>query len=352
LVWRHAKHGKHTTYAMNHCLITGGLGFIGSHLTDLMLRNGYKVTVVDNLQTGSLKNLTHLKSNPHVRVFIDNCAKTQVWEQFIKPGDWIFHLAGSVGVEKVTTEVRETSENNLNSTIAVIQAAKRTQAKLFIASTSEVYGDQGNQALTETDDLLINVNQKGRSAYTISKLYCELLGLQAAQYDGLHVVIGRLFNTTGPKQSSAYGMVVPKFAQQIIENQPISIFGTGEQRRSFCHVTDTCTAIYALSKTPQASGEIVNIGGIDDISINELAHFMAQLGNHSNLLTYLPYPEGRENGSDTMFRKPNVAKLKQLTGFEYKFTWKEAVQDVWADQIFQNSKRKKKIVLGKPQRGL
>jgi UDP-glucose 4-epimerase len=315
---------------MQHSIITGGAGFIGSHLADLLLSKGGSVTIIDNLQTGSRDNLTHLLGNARCRIIYADCARTSLWDSFVSKGDWIFHLAGSVGVAEVTDRAVHTRNNNVNTCHSILSVANQKGAKVLIASTSEVYGDQGNVSLNEEMPLHISVTQQGRSAYTISKLYSELLALEAAAEQQVHVVIARFFNTTGPRQTSTYGMVVPTFVRQVQKNLPLTIYGSGNQMRSFCHVADTVEAIYALSQCPEAAGQIFNIGDDKQITINELAHFIAQIETYTSTINYAAYPPGRDGGSDSMYRRPDLKKLFAYTNFEHKHSWQQAVRDVWA----------------------
>jgi UDP-glucose 4-epimerase len=316
---------------MQHSIITGGAGFIGSHLADLLLEKGHHITLIDNLQTGNLDNIVHLKGNDKCQVLIQDCTETKQWSHLVRENDWIFHLAGSVGVEHVTTEAAYTRSNNVGTMQAILQVAVQKKAQVFVASTSEVYGDRGEALFTETDDCLINVLQKGRSAYTISKLYAELLALEAAEQYGLRVIIGRFFNTTGPRQTATYGMVVPTFVRQVRANQPLTIFGSGTQTRAFAHVTDTVEAICQLSNCTRAVGHIFNIGADKPITINELAHYIAQEHGYTGTINYAAYPAGRAGGSDCMYRCPDLRKIRAFTGFEHRYCWKSAVEAIWSD---------------------
>jgi len=313
----------------SHHLITGGAGFIGSHLTDRLLAEGARVTVIDDLSTGNQHNLVDAQRNPQltfIHAKISDCPKL---ESIIADVDQIIHLAAAVGVDLVVREPVRTLETNLHETEVLLKAAAARRKPLLLASTSEVYGKSSKEVFAEEDDLLIGPPTHSRWSYACSKLMDEFLALAYAKERALPVVITRLFNTVGPRQSGRYGMVLPRFVQAALTNQPLRIFGDGQQSRCFCSVHDCVEALLRLARTPTACGHIFNIGNTSEISIADLARLVISTLNSKSSLDFVPYNEAYEPGFEDMRRrKPSVEKLHQTTGFRPQTTLPEIIRQI------------------------
>lgn len=299
---------------MSRYLVTGGAGFIGSHLVDRLVNEGHQVTIIDDLSTGSSTNLEAVANRVEfIQSKVSACADL---EKIVRGCDGIFHLAAAVGVDLVIRSPIETIRTNLDETEVILEAASAAKAPILIASTSEVYGKSQKAAFTESDDLLIGPPYLGRWSYACSKLMDEFLALSYFKERKLPVTIARLFNTVGPRQTGHYGMVLPRFIASAKANQPLRVFGDGEQRRCFCHVADTIEALLRLHRTSAAHGEVVNIGSTEEVSIAELARKVIELTNSSSTVQFVPYDQAYAPGFEDMLRrKPSVGKLKKLTGF-------------------------------------
>lgn len=297
-------------------IVTGGAGFIGSHLVTRLLAEGANVTVIDDVSTGSWKNLTHLHNNPRLQCIEAKVSECKELDQLVAEAQQVFHLAAAVGVELVVRSPIRTMKTNLSETEAVLEAASRRRTPVLVTSTSEVYGKSNKPEFRETDDLTIGPPHLGRWAYACSKLMDEFMAIAYQKEKGVPTIVTRLFNTVGPRQSGRYGMVVPRFIASAKANQAIEVYGTGEQTRCFCFVADTVEALLRLSRTPSAIGEVVNIGSTEEISIKGLAErVISQLSSQSTiqLKPYdAVYPAGFE---DMLRRKPSVEKLERLTQF-------------------------------------
>ncbi|MFQ5859548.1 MAG: NAD-dependent epimerase/dehydratase family protein, partial [Anaerolineae bacterium] len=252
-------------------LITGGAGFIGSHLAEALLERDYHVTVIDDLSTGQFDNIEHLRDHPRFRFAIDTITNDMVMDRLSSECDVIFHLAAAVGVELIIDSPVHTIETNILGTDAVLRAAQRYRKKVLIASTSEIYGKNNHVPFREDDDRLLGPTTKARWSYATSKAVDEFLGLAYHKEKGLPVVIFRLFNTIGPRQRGRYGMVVPRFVQQALAGRPLTVYGDGRQTRCFCDVADVVRAIISLAEEPRAVGQVFNVGSTEEISILELA---------------------------------------------------------------------------------
>lgn len=297
---------------MSEYLVTGGAGFIGSHLVERLLRDGHGVTIIDDLSTGRAENLP----DSRVKLIRGKVSQQADLKQIVAATDGVFHLAAAVGVELVIRSPIETIRTNLDETQAILEAATPSGAPVMIASTSEVYGKSQKSEFSETDDLLIGPPYLGRWSYACSKLMDEFLALSYFKERALPVTIVRLFNTVGPRQTGHYGMVLPRFIDAAKAGKPLQVYGDGRQTRCFCFVEDTVEALIRLDRTPKARGEIVNVGSSEEISIAGLAQRVIQLTNSKSTIEFVPYDKAYTPGFEDMLRRrPSVEKLKTLTGF-------------------------------------
>jgi UDP-glucose 4-epimerase len=298
---------------MTRYLITGGAGFIGSHLAETLLAQSHKVTVIDNLSTGKFENIQHLVENPRFHFAIDTITNEVVLDRLASECDVIIHLAAAVGVKLIVENPVHTIETNVGGTEAVLKAALRYRAKVLIASTSEVYGKGNRIPFNEEDDVLLGPTIHNRWAYAASKMMDEFLALAYHHEKGLPVVIFRLFNTIGPRQTGQYGMVAPRFVQQGLSNAPITVYGDGTQQRSFTWVGDAVGAIIQLSKNPAAIGQVFNIGHEKEISIYELAELVKELTRSESEIQMIPYEEAYAGGFEDMQRRlPDLTKITAM----------------------------------------
>jgi UDP-glucose 4-epimerase len=304
-----------------HILITGGAGFIGSHLTEAHLARGDHVTILDNLTTGTSKNVEHLLNHTNLHFVEGSVTDAGLVEQLVNQVDQIYHLAAAVGVRLIMEKPVETIETNVWGTEAVLRAAQAHNKKVLLASTSEVYGKNGAGALKEDDDRVMGSVMKHRWTYANTKTLDEFLSLAYWKEYKLPVVIVRLFNTVGPRQTGAYGMVIPNFIQSALVGEPIRVFGDGDQTRCFCHVSDTVRALMGLMEHTNAVGEVFNIGNPKEISIKELAYRVKEMTGSSSEIVFVPYEEAYGSGFEDMKRRvPSLTKIKNLLGFEPKIT--------------------------------
>ena len=318
-------------------LITGGAGFIGSHLAERLLERGDQVLLMDNLSTGSMENIRHLKKYDRMHYFLEPLENRQVLAELVDEADVIFHLAAAVGVKLIVESPVRTIETNVNGTQMVLEAACRKRKLVFAASTSEVYGKSTKFPFHEDADLVLGPTTKGRWSYAASKALDEFLALSYWKEKRLPVVIARLFNTVGPKQTGRYGMVLPNFVQQALEGAPITVYGTGQQSRCFCDVGDTVEAMLRLVATDAAVGEVVNVGNDDEVTIESLAGLVKERTGSSSPIQHIPYDQAYEPGFEDMFRRvPCVAKLEKLTGFRPRTALPEIVDRVVS---YQRGKR-------------
>ncbi len=299
-----------------HVLVTGGAGFIGSHLVERLLQNGKSVTVVDDLSTGSLENLRGLRANSRLRVIESKISACAELPKLVSHCESVYHLAAAVGVDLVVKSPTHVLQTNLHETEVILDAAAATRVPILLASTSEVYGKSLKPAFSEEDDLLIGPPHQARWSYACSKLMDEFLALAYAKEQSLPVVIVRLFNTVGPRQSGQYGMVLPRFISAAREGRPLRVFGDGEQSRCFCHVSDTVEALMRLQSCPNARGQVFNIGSTEEVTIRELAAKVIEILGSRSKIEFIPYSQAYEPGFDDMRRrKPVLEKLVATIGF-------------------------------------
>jgi UDP-glucose 4-epimerase len=310
-------------------LITGGAGFVGSHLAERLLERGDEVLLMDNLSTGSMENIRHLKKYDRMRYFLEPLENRQLLAELVDEADVIFHLAAAVGVKLIVESPVRTIETNVNGTQMVLEAACRKRKLVFIASTSEVYGKNTNVPFHEDADLVLGPTTKGRWSYAASKALDEFLALSYWKEKGQPVVIARLFNTVGPRQTGRYGMVMPNFVSQALEGAPITVYGTGQQSRCFCDVRDSVEAILRLVATGKAVGEVTNVGNNYEVTIEGLAQMVKERTGSRSPIQFIPYDQAYEPGFEDMFRRvPCLDKLEALTGFRPTTTLPEIIDRV------------------------
>jgi UDP-glucose 4-epimerase len=310
-------------------LITGGAGFIGSHLAERLLERGDQVLLIDNLSTGSMENIRHLKKYDRMHYFLEPLENRQLLAELVDEADLIFHLAAAVGVKLIVESPVRTIETNVNGTQMVLEAACRKRKLVFLASTSEVYGKNTNFPFHEDSDLVLGPTTKGRWSYAASKALDEFLALSYWKEKRLPVVIARLFNTVGPRQTGRYGMVLPNFVRQAAEGAPITVYGTGQQSRCFCDVRDAVESLLRLAATDKAVGEVVNVGDDEEVTIENLARLVKARSSSSAPIEYIPYDQAYEPGFEDMLRRvPCLEKLESLTGFRPRTPLPEIVDRV------------------------
>ena len=313
-------------------LITGGAGFIGSHLAETLLTRGDRVLILDDLSTGSVENIRHLKQNDRFHYTFESIHNRSVVAELVDESDVILHFAAAVGVRLIVESPVHTIETNVRGTQLVLDAACKKKKPVLIASTSEVYGKSTNVPFREDDDLVLGATTKGRWSYAASKALDEFLALAYWKEKRLPVIVVRLFNTVGPRQTARYGMVLPNFIQQSLAGQPITVYGSGEQSRCFCDVEDAVTAILRLINAGSAIGEVVNIGSVEEISIATLAQRVKQRTASASPIIFVPYDRAYEPGFEDMPRRlPSIEKLERLTGFLPGIPLNESIDRVIAD---------------------
>jgi UDP-glucose 4-epimerase len=297
-------------------LITGGAGFIGSHLSEALLETGHRVLVLDDLSTGSIDNIAHLKGREGFEYYIDTVNNEPLLAELIDRSDVVFHLAAAVGVKLIVEQPVHTIETNVHGTEVVLRHANKKKKLVVIASTSEVYGKNNDVPFDEDADLVLGPTPKHRWAYACSKAIDEFLALAYWKERKLPVIIVRFFNTVGPRQTGTYGMVIPNFVRQALAGEPITVFGDGTQTRSFSHVGDVVGALLRLVKEPRAVGQVINIGSTEEVTIRTLAERVRHLAGSQSPIRLIPYDEAYESGFEDMPRRvPDLSKLKGLVGF-------------------------------------
>ena len=318
--------------------LTGGAGFIGSHLTEAILAGGDRVLAIDNLATGSMDNVTHFLGHPNHRFEQASITDRAVMEQMASEADVIVHLAAAVGVKLIVEHPVQTIETNVMGTEEVLRVALRNKCRVLIASTSEVYGKGSKFPFAEEDDVLLGATSKSRWGYAASKMVDEFLGLAYWREFGLDVVPFRLFNTIGPRQTGQYGMVVPRFIRQALGGEPVTVYGDGKQRRCFCDVRDVVTAILGLAGHPDAPGRVYNIGGTEEVSIQELAERVVEMTESDSQITKVPYSEAYAPGFEDMERRvPDTGRVHELLGWKPKRGLREILSDVISYERGRNS---------------
>ena len=299
-----------------NAFITGGAGFIGSHLAEALLAAAHQVTVLDNLSTGAMENIEHLKGHPAFRYVIDTVTNEPVLAELIDGADVVFHLAAAVGVKLIVEAPVHTIETNVHGTEVVLKHANKKKKLVVIASTSEVYGKSTDVPFREDADLVLGPTTKHRWAYACSKAIDEFLALAYWKEKKLPVIIVRFFNTVGPRQTGRYGMVIPNFVRQGLAGQPITVHGDGTQTRSFCYVGDVVEALQRLVAEPRAVGEVFNVGNTQEISILALAEKVRDLTGGRSEIVKIPYDQAYEAGFEDMPRRvPDLAKISHLVGY-------------------------------------
>ena len=310
-------------------LITGGAGFVGSHLAERLLADGHEVGVLDNLSTGSIENIVHLKQTAGFSYVVDSVTNEPLLAEMIDQSDVVFHLAAAVGVKLIVEQPVHTLETNVHGTEVVLKHANKKKKLVFIASTSEVYGKSTDVPFREAADLVLGPTSKHRWAYACSKLIDEFLALAYWKEKKLPVVIVRLFNTVGPRQTGQYGMVLPTFVRQALTGQPITVFGDGTQSRSFTYVGDVVDALTRLAFEPKAIGDVFNIGSTSEVTIGDLAARVKKMTNSDSPISAVPYDVAYEAGFEDMPRRvPDISKIHSLIGFQPKMGLDEIILSV------------------------
>ena len=310
-------------------LITGGAGFIGSHLAELLLDADHDVFVLDDLSTGSMDNIDHLKTHPRFGYVIDTIFNDAVLAEQVNQADLIFHLAAAVGVQLIVDAPVHTIEANVKGTEVVLRHAARTQTLVVIASTSEVYGKNTNVPFREDDDLVMGSTQKHRWAYACSKAIDEFMALAYLKERQLPVIVVRLFNTVGPRQTGRYGMVIPNFVRQALAGKPITVFGDGTQSRSFAYVGDVVRGLVSLVQDRRAVGEVFNLGNDEEITINALARLVKTMTSSNSTIINIPYEKAYEAGFEDMPRRvPDLTKIQTLVGYAPQVQLSEILRKV------------------------
>jgi UDP-glucose 4-epimerase len=318
-------------FSSSPILVTGGAGFIGSHLVERLLNDGHRVVVVDDFSTGSLKNLQAFKKNPRLKIFSSKISECKELPKLVEKSGFIFHLAATVGVELVVKSALRVLESNFCETQLLLHAAAKHSTPVLLASTSEVYGKSTKAEFGEDDDLLIGPPNQSRWSYACSKLSDEFFALACAREKNLPVIISRLFNTVGPRQTGRYGMVLPRFIAAAKLNRPLQVFGDGRQTRCFCLVNDTVEALVRLKNCKSTRGEIFNIGSTEEVSILELAKLVVKTLGSKSKIELIPYEKAYAPGFDDMRRrKPRVQKLQHFVNFRPQTSLKEIVRQTAA----------------------
>ena len=297
-------------------LITGGAGFIGSHLAERLLDKGEQVVLLDNLSTGSMENIRHLKGSDRLEYHLDGIENRQVLAELVDDADVIVHLAAAVGVKLIVESPVRTIETNVNGTQMILEAASKKKKLVLIASTSEVYGKNTNVPFHEDADLVLGATTKGRWSYAASKALDEFLALSYWKEKKQPVIVVRFFNTVGPRQTGRYGMVLPNFVKRALDGEPIEVYGNGQQSRCFCDVRDTVEALLRLMPLERAVGEVVNIGNTEEVTIENLAKIVKHRTGSASPIQFVPYDKAYEPGFEDMMRRvPSIEKLHTMTGF-------------------------------------
>jgi UDP-glucose 4-epimerase len=310
-------------------LITGGAGFIGSHLAERHLERGDEVYVIDDLSTGAMENIQHIKAAPNFNYFIDSITNYRVLAELVDLSDVTYHLAASVGVRLIVESPVRTIETNIRGTEIVLGLAAKKRKRVLITSTSEVYGKLEHIPFSEDDDLVMGPTSKGRWSYACSKAIDEFLAIAYWKEKRVPTVIARLFNTVGPRQTGRYGMVIPNFVTQALSGEDITVFGDGTQSRCFTHVSDAVWALMRLAENEQAVGKVYNVGSTQEVTMLELAQRIKELTKSDSKIVFVPYGEAYEEGFEDMMRRvPDLTKINALTGYTPKIKLDEILSSV------------------------
>lgn len=310
-------------------LITGGAGFIGSHLSEELLRRGHEVYVVDDLSTGSINNIRHLKTHDRFHYTIDSCAKVQLMAELVDGVDAIYHLAAAVGVKLIVESPVRTIETNIRLTEIMLELANKKKRPIFVASTSEVYGKSTDIPFREAGELVMGATTKGRWSYACSKAIDEFLAIAYWKEKKLPTIVSRLFNTVGPRQTGQYGMVVPNFVRQALSDQPITVYGDGKQSRCFTHVSDVVRALIELMNHESSYGNVFNIGNNVEITIGDLAKQVREMCGSKSEIVFIPYEKAYEQGFEDMPRRvPDLSKIKGAIGWQPTIALPQILTDV------------------------
>lgn len=313
---------------MEKFLITGGCGFIGSYLVDELIKQNKKVIVIDDLSTGSLKNVLNVINHPNFAVFIDTILNQYIIEEFIKKVDFVFHLAAVVGVKKVMENPIDSIIVNIEGTNNILKFCAKYKKKVLITSTSEVYGKNINVPFSESADIVIGSPKKKRWSYACTKAIDEFLSFAFYEEYGLPVIIARLFNTVGPRQTDRYGMVIPRFIKQALSGVPITIFGNGEQTRCFIHVKDAVSCLLKLIYKQESYGEIFNIGSNEEVKIKDLAFLVKEMTQSNSEVKFINPEEIYNKGFEDMFKRiPDIKKISKLINFQITYSLKDIIAD-------------------------
>lgn len=308
-------------------LITGGAGFIGSHLCDSLIKDGKKVIVLDNLSTGSEKNISHLKNQ--ITVYHDDIRDKNLVEKLTKDSDLVLHMAAALGVDNILANPVESISTNFNGSEVILNAAEKFKKRIIIASTSEIYGKNTKSKLTETDDRIVGTPQMLRWTYSDAKALEEAIAYYLYLTKKLKVTTIRFFNTVGPRQTGKYGMVIPRFVKAAVQNQPLQIFGDGTQTRVFCHVYDSVRAVLDLAFNDNTIGEVFNVGGKSEISILELAKLVIAQTNSNSKITFMDYKDAYTVGYEDVARRvPDVTKIKNFVGWQSRLSLNDIINDI------------------------
>lgn len=310
-------------------LITGGAGFVGSHLAEELLRRSHEVYVIDDLSTGTIHNIRHLKTHDRFHYVIETCSNRHLLAELVDGVDIIYHLAAAVGVKLIVESPVRTIETNIRLTEVVLEVANKKKRPVFVASTSECYGKSEQFPFNEEGDLVLGPSSKGRWSYACSKLIDEFLAIAYFRERKLPTVVGRLFNTVGPRQTGQYGMVVPTFVRQALAGAPLTVYGDGQQSRCFCHVSDVVRALIGLTEKSEAYGQVFNIGNTQEISMLDLAHEVIRLTGSRSEVVFVPYEKAYEPGFEDMPRRvPDLGKIQALIGWQPTIGLTQILNDV------------------------
>jgi UDP-glucose 4-epimerase len=313
-------------------LVTGGAGFVGSHLCELLVKQGHSVVVIDDLSTGRIENIAHLEKEGKLKILVDSVANEALVEDAVKECDRVYHLAAAVGVRLILEQPTRTIETNIEGTEVVLRHASRHRRRVLITSTSEVYGKSEHVPFREEDDVLLGPTNRQRWAYAASKMVDEFLALAYWAEKRLPIVIVRLFNTVGARQTGRYGMVIPRLVSQALQNAPLSVYGDGEQSRCFGSVRDAVIGIDRLMNCDAATGEVVNVGNPQEVTINGLAKLIIETTGSRSTIEHIPYEKAFAEGFEDMRRRvPDITKARKLVAFDPKINLTQIVQEVAED---------------------